>query len=134
MALKKICQAPGCNCLVGPGERFCPRHQPQEKERKPFVGWMSDQQKAFYNSRRWRSLKSDVLKENPVCQMCGKAPSEEIHHDYDEGVDFHNPDMFFDRDHLVALCRECHQRITRDRMMRRRRQSARNRRERKLWY
>lgn len=134
MALKKICQAPGCNCLVGPGERYCEKHRkPEESERRPFVGWMSDQQKAFYNSRRWRSLKADVLKENPVCQMCGINPSEECHHQYPIGQDFHNAEDFFCKERIICLCRECHQAVTRQRINEVKKRN-RERKQGRLWY
>ena len=134
MPVRKFCSYPGCSCLVRPGEKYCDKHRPEEKEKKPFVGgWMTDVQKAFYNSQRWRKEKSDFLKSNPDCSVCGRQATD-VHHQWPDGYDYHNAEDFWDQGHWVPLCSECHDQITKEAMDRRRKLSAKNRREKKLWY
>lgn len=114
MALKRLCSYPGCVRFAVEGTSRCEKHQ---LEKRPFIGgWMTDAQKAFYNSQRWRKLKAELLEENPVCQICGKNPAEECHHQYPIGYDFHNTEDFFNSDNIICLCRECHQAVTRQRI------------------
>jgi len=116
---RKICNHPGCTKYAAEGQRFCEKHL--EEHRKPFTGgWLSDYAKAFYHSGRWRKEKAEFLKENPYCALCGKEATD-VHHQFDDFYDYHNPNDFFDQNHWVSLCDECHQQITREAMKRRRR-------------
>lgn len=134
--LFKLCNHPGCRRFAEEGSRYCSEHriEPQKKEFKG--GWLTDSQKAFYNSTRWRNLKAELLSENPVCQMCGMNPAEECHHSFPAGYDFHNPADFFDESRIICLCRDCHQKVTRQRMIEMKQRSKRNKKENghRLWY
>ena len=58
---------------------------------------------AFYQSKRWRSLRLLVLREQPVC-TCGQ-PAEHVHHIRPRKL---FPDLAFVRSNLEALCIPCH--------------------------
>lgn len=70
-------------------------------------------------SSRWTRLSRRVRKEKPMCEIClknkklGKQdfvnPSEEVHH-IKKVRD--RPDLEFDRDNLMALCKKCHKKLT----------------------
>ncbi len=64
-----------------------------------------------YNTRRWRRLRDAVLMENPLCQMCGKELSVEVHHRRplaDARDDDQMVEWGFDPNNLQCLCERCH--------------------------
>lgn len=118
VSLKRLCCHPGCVRYAEEGTRYCPKHQ--EEHKKPFVGgWMSDYTKSFYNSRRWRNEKAEFLKANPYCVYCGR-PATDVHHEWPAGFDYHTPEFFFDHDAWQSVCFDCHQAITKRKMMEKR--------------
>ncbi len=60
------------------------------------------------SSARWQNLRFSVLSEKPICEICGKTGACEAHHIIEAHVD---PDLFFDRDNLAAVCEECHKKV-----------------------
>jgi 5-methylcytosine-specific restriction enzyme A len=64
---------------------------------------------AFYQSDAWRSLRSSVLAEHPLCARCERLGqtrlATHVHH-VRERKD--RPDLALDRDNLEALCNPCH--------------------------
>jgi 5-methylcytosine-specific restriction protein A len=60
---------------------------------------------------RWDKAREAYLNRNPLCEMCEKegrtTPAVLVHHKkpIDEGGERLNPD------NLMALCRECHEKI-----------------------
>lgn len=60
----------------------------------------------YLQSPDWRAKSSKILFERPICQICDKNPSVEVHHlSYDR---LEHEDLNKD---LAAVCRECHSRI-----------------------
>ena len=63
--------------------------------------------------RRWQRLRQKYLQENPLCTECYKysvmTPSREVHH-----IEPHNnnPELLFDEQNLMALCKSCHSKMT----------------------
>ena len=133
MAYHRVCNHPGCRKFAEENSRYCTEHQPK-KEKTPFKGeWLSDRAKAFYNSSRWKKERTEFLKANPDCAICG-APATDVHHQFDDFYDFHNPTDFYDRDHWVPLCSDCHDKVSHEAMARRRRQHVERKRMARLWY
>ena len=66
-------------------------------------------EKRLYDTRRWRKLRDIVLSEEPLCRLCGQmnrvTPSKIADHIIPHKDD---PDLFWDRDNLQALCKLCH--------------------------
>lgn len=51
-------------------------------------------------------LREPWMKKNPVCQICGVAPSTDVHHrKYRYGP------LLFDQEWWLAVCRLCHKRV-----------------------
>lgn len=65
----------------------------------------------IYNTSRWRRLRRYKLNAFPVCELCGKHQSEEVHHrdSFMNYTDERTRDaVAFNPDNLVALCALCH--------------------------
>ena len=58
------------------------------------------------SSSRWRKLSAAILRDVPVCQICGNHAAAEVHH-----IELANVENFYRRENLAALCAECHERI-----------------------
>ena len=63
----------------------------------------------LYGSTRWRRLRALVLNEEPLCRLCerqGKTTAA----DTVDHIKEHKGDvaLFYDRDNLQALCKQCH--------------------------
>lgn len=56
------------------------------------------------NGLAWRKLRTLVLSENPMCEMCGRPATDVDHADNDPTNNC--------RDNLASLCHECHSRKT----------------------
>lgn len=68
---------------------------------------------AFYNTTAWKHLRRQVLEEqHHECQLCraeGKmVPADTVHHVKE--VKEH-PELALDKNNLMCLCRECHEKI-----------------------
>lgn len=116
MLLKK-CKYAGCNELVS-NDSYCRIHRPvinkiieqnkREKEKKPFAG-CANPNRNLYNTRRWRKLRMEWLKDNPYCVFCGSTADLTVDHiERPKG----NPHLFFSFYNLRTLCKTCHYRHT----------------------
>jgi 5-methylcytosine-specific restriction protein A len=106
---RKICNHPGCNCLIVPPERYCSKHQ---RERPQPFETAKRFNELLYNTTRWRKLRTKILKEQTHCSKCGLSNSEtklEVHHVIPPRG---NEELFFDENNLVAVCPLCHKIIT----------------------
>jgi len=85
------CAFKGCPALTR--ETYCPEHKPESwAGRRGFEGYKGD----------WLRIRAQVLKEEPVCRMCGQEPSVTVDHIVPRargGTD--------DRSNLQALCGDC---------------------------
>ena len=71
--------------------------------------------KRLIQSREWRELRVQVLREQPLCQWCKAkgyiTAAREIHHIVEAETgrsESEVRDLMFRRSNLVALCHECH--------------------------
>lgn len=92
MAPKRPCGSPRC-----PEFRPCPRHG-----RRP---WEHDRPSASARGygTEWRRRRAVVLREEPTCGYCGRAPSTTVDHVVPKtrgGTD--------DRENLRGACKRCH--------------------------
>ena len=67
------------------------------------------------NSREWRELRVQVLREQPLCQWCKAkgyiVAAREVHHlrECESGKSEQEVrDLMFSRSNCVALCHQCH--------------------------
>ncbi len=90
------------------GETGCPelcytprcRVHTREAEKR----WKDPSRQKVYQSRRWRGVRLQVLKEHPWCQNCGIN----IATDVDHVVALADDGDPYDRSNLQALCKRCH--------------------------
>ena len=73
--------------------------------------------KTLIQSREWRELRAQVLREHPVCQWCERegrvSMSRECHHIVEAESGRNEAevrDLMFRRSNIVALCHACHAR------------------------
>jgi 5-methylcytosine-specific restriction protein A len=105
----KICNAPGCNELIPPTERYCQHHKKESPQ--PFSSAIRFNE-ALYKTSQWKTLRKKVLVEQPFCAKCGLTDKEtklEVHHIIPPRS---NEELFFDRDNLVSVCSVCHKYLT----------------------
>ena len=69
--------------------------------------------KSFYNSKRWRSCRKEVLRRDLyTCVYCC-ARAEEVHHIQElTPENINDANIALNPDNLVALCGNCHKKIT----------------------
>jgi 5-methylcytosine-specific restriction endonuclease McrA len=58
----------------------------------------------LYRTPKWRALRSEKLRQNPSCEICGQ-PATEVHHKVPHRGDM---DLFLDWDNLMSICSKCH--------------------------
>lgn len=67
------------------------------------------QDKNFYSSKPWLTVRREKLSLNPLCESCVKAgryePATDVHHVL-ERRDY--PEHALDLDNLESLCKACH--------------------------
>lgn len=103
------CAHPGCPELVPRG--FCPPHEVARQRQKDTK---TAEDRAFYDSPRWRKVRAWFRKRNPLCAEClreGRTTAATL-------VDHIIPRRLggapFADSNLQSLCNECHQRKRRE--------------------
>lgn len=118
MGVKRLCCAPSCTRFRTDGSKYCSIHREQYEsaDRQRYVDYLNrryqhTQSRAndFYRSTEWRKLSKKLLKERPVCEVCGMNYSTDVHHRFPV-ADY--PELALEEDNLIALCRSCHAKIT----------------------
>lgn len=93
--------------------------KPQKKEKTSTHTNNTDmralRQKA-YQDKHWRAERDSYIKEHPICEECLKSgkvtPAQDIHHKespFKNGTI--NYKLLYDKDNLMALCKDCHGKI-----------------------
>lgn len=103
------CAQPGCPHLVNRGVRFCDEHK--KADRKSHDKQRGSAASRGYDSRHQR-LRKWKLKRNPICEECGEYAATVVHHIIPISVD---PRKRLVMDNVQALCRDCHERVERER-------------------
>lgn len=100
------CTEPGCSALLHPSRSNrsgrCERHR-RAADRRVKAG----QPHRAYGTPRWRRIRAQVLREEPVCRDCD-APSVEVDHISPRRLELEagrDPDR---RENLQGLCRRHH--------------------------
>jgi len=55
--------------------------------------------------KSWRTLRNEVLRCYPECNMCGTDSDLEVHHIQPKHI---KPHLALSWDNLIVLCRDCH--------------------------
>jgi len=96
----KPCRQPGCGVLVSSG--YCESHSKARPKRDRSRHKLAD-------TRRWRKMRAEYLRINPLCKDCG-ALAAHVHH-----IVKHEGDerRFFDwENNWMPLCGPCHSKRT----------------------
>lgn len=89
--------------------------------KNPKKNWRKDSERErekhkLYASKEWQALRLLKLQEHPICEMCNKELSTEVHHRI-PFMQFQTPEerkyyaLYIDLDGLMSLCSECHHKI-----------------------
>ena len=77
--------------------------------------------KAVYNTKRWRAVRIEKLKQDPLCEDCLKkeiiTPGVEVHHitPISKGKTIRDKQALgFDKANLKTLCEACHKKTHND--------------------
>lgn len=116
MALKKICNKPGCTKLIDYSDKYCEKHVFVDKvneadRQKNYDKYRRDQKsKAFYDSPEWRKTRQIVLvRDNYLCQDCLDknkiTPYDVVDHIIPIKV---NWSLRLELSNLRLLCHSCH--------------------------
>ena len=103
----------GCPNLVDPAFKaknrgYCPVCLPQAHVRYNRLNRDRTAQ-SLYNTPRWRKLSRSYRARQPVCELCGHAPSQHTDH-----IEPHRnlPHLFWSQTNWQALCHSCHSKKT----------------------
>lgn len=103
MALNKPCAYFRCGNVVPIGQRYCEQHQGADARRWPKHTERYQESPADRGyGTAWRELRDRVLRERPVCAMCG-LPANHVHHIVPKVLG--GTDAI---ENLVSLCAACH--------------------------
>lgn len=64
--------------------------------------------RALRSDWKWRKVRKEFVKSQPVCQMCGRQDHLEVHHALPWAL---APHLRYDQQNLVTLCSDCHLRF-----------------------
>jgi probable phage phi-105 holin-like protein len=101
MAIERICNFPCCQKFALEGHLFCKEHY---KEPEAFKNAIRNNA-GLYNTVHWRRFREKHLKNNPYCINCGTTENLTVDHIIDP---LGNLILFFNKDNLQTLCKECH--------------------------
>jgi len=66
----------------------------------------------WYNTSRWKKLRAYKIMQNPVCELCQAKgitkQTEEAHHIVFININNPDPDMIYDYENLMSVCKTCH--------------------------
>lgn len=68
-------------------------------------GGTSPERQRLYAGSEWRKLRRSVLARDGVCRSCGAPNNLHLHHVQPWAT---HPELRFDPENVIALCRSCH--------------------------
>jgi hypothetical protein len=68
-------------------------------------GGSSPERQRLYSGAAWRRLRRIVIARDKVCTSCGSDETRQLHHVKPWAT---HPDLRFDPDNVVLLCKPCH--------------------------
>jgi len=125
----RLCSTPGCPSIVHSG--YCPSCVTRRGARTvklstptptpdntvgpdtssvlPSKFTRNHTHKPFYNSSAWRLARSEYIIAHPICEICHRKPSREVHHV--KSIEEY-PELKLDPTNFQATCTPCHSRET----------------------
>lgn len=128
--MRKVCSFGGCNRIVdvAPNQTKTPRcdKHPLSYSPKKVYEHHHHQGKHIYSSARWRNLRNQFIKHNPLCAHCKVddiiTPGDMVDHI----VEIEDGGEIWDVDNLQTLCNSCHNKKTGNEVKKRRRRKNNN--------
>lgn len=125
MAKRQLCLHVGCVNYRCQGSKYCEKHREADeaKDRQRHQEYLnrrfnfqnktitSDRAK-FYQSAKYKRLRTQFLQENPICALCRVNKATEIHH---IGENYWNEEDFYDTSMWRGLCHQCHCQVSTER-------------------
>lgn len=100
------CKYSGCPELVPSGAMYCKKHCIQLGI--PYTGKRPGSSYRGYNNR-WRKVRADYLRRNPICVKCLKNGRYTIATVVDHIIPHRgDPVLMWDENNYQALCKSCH--------------------------
>lgn len=99
------CRYPGCGRLSPNG--ICPAHVAAEKAQRAAYDRARGTPSARGYDHAWRKLRARILARDPVCTICGDAPSTNVDHRVAKAQGGTDAD-----ENLRGACHRCHSRKT----------------------
>ena len=111
MALLKFCTEPYCNELLEQGSKYSKCKKCFYKLQKERMATQYEDVNKFYNSKRWRSTRDKMRKENVFCEVCKEVGikgvlATEVHHL--EKVTMFNQSTLYNENELISVCHAHH--------------------------
>jgi hypothetical protein len=110
-----LCKEPGCLGLASSG-KFCAQHKNDNYLKRRNAA--RPERDAWYSKAAWcgpYGARLYKLRRSPLCEECNVAPATQVHHVDDSWKETGDWRLFLggvNGSNLVALCHECHSRIT----------------------
>jgi hypothetical protein len=64
----------------------------------------------YWEHKIWAVISRVIRKQHPICQMCGKNPSTQVHHI----ISRYYKATFYEPDNFLAVCGGCHRKVDYD--------------------
>ena len=112
------CTFPGCFVTVKEPRSYCERHEAYGEQQKAkrvadaqAGRWAGAERPndALYQTAKWRALSKQVRAEFGECAVCGATEQLTVHHVIPPKG---NAELFYEKQNLTVLCKQCHDRIT----------------------
>ena len=105
------CRHPACSAVLDkPG--YCDLHRPQVHRDYGRARRGFDTEVGFYQSTRWREVRAELLRQQPLCVSCEEAGRVVAAKVVDHIKPIKDGGERFDRGNLQGLCVSCHNRKT----------------------
>jgi 5-methylcytosine-specific restriction enzyme A len=103
---KHPCSKRGCRVLIERGQRFCPGHEVEDRNRQE-QGRLSAADRGY--NARWNRESREWLMDHPWCVECARQGLQVVATVVDHAVPARvAPDRFYDRTNWQPLCKRHH--------------------------
>ena len=101
-----ICRT--CSKRTVLGTSYCADHSEAQHKAEYEAARATLEHRKMYNTARWRLVRANVLRTQPLCAECGHRAAQVVHHVVDAVAWMAKGESFFDRTNLQGLCTSCH--------------------------
>lgn len=115
--MRKLCTHVGCKTIVNVDDGQSPRcdkHQrtyqpvPLEDRKKKYTHHYNEQGQSIYGMYRWKKLRGQKAKLNPLCEHCELNGVARAVEEVDHVIEIEDGGEMWDIDNLQSLCKRHH--------------------------